>query len=344
MQQDITVFILAAGVIISAFVFAFVNGFHDGCNVLATMVSSRSLSPRYALILGALSEFLGALFFGGAVAKTVGLGILNVQIITLWVVLAATLGAIAWNLITWYRSIPSSSSHALLGGLIGAVVAESFFLNYSSFEAIQWSKVAWVLFILVISAPIGLILGFLFTKLSFFLARGASPKANSVFKRLQILSSFFIGVSHGSNDAPKTMGLIMMALILVRPEKTPSISFIIPGWVLWMSALFLALGVLKVGWRIMRTVGTKLYKVRPIHGFGAQTSASLVIFISSVLGFPVSTTQIVNSAVVGAGSAERPKAVRWLLMKNILLTWLITIPGAAIIAAALYTLMRLITR
>jgi len=342
--EEVTIFIFAGGIVVVAFLFAFINGFHDGCNVLATVISSRSLPSRYALILGASSEFLGAIFFGKAVAKTVGLRILNVELITLWVILTALMGAILWNLITWYWSIPSSSSHALIGGLLGAALAESFFLRSLSSEIIHWPSVGWIFIILFISPPVGLLLGFLFTRISFFLSRGASPRANRVFKNLQVASSFFIGLSHGSNDAPKTMGIILMVLSILSLQKGEKINFVIPNWVVWASAFFLSLGVLKVGWRIMKTVGKGLYRIRPIHGFGAQSGATFVILLSSITGFPVSTTQIVNSSVIGAGTAERPKAVRWNVMWNILLAWVITIPGSAVIAGGLYFLIRSLLR
>jgi len=341
-MAEVMVFILAAGVIAVALLFAFINGFHDGCNVLATMVSSRSLPPRYALILGASSEFLGAIFLGRGVAKTVGLGILNIRFVTLWVVLAALLGAIIWNLITWYFGIPSSSSHALIGGLIGSGLAEAFFLGSHHLEVVNWISLGWIFVVLFISPPVGLLLGFLVTRLSFFLSRGASPKINRVFKILQVGSSFFIGLTHASNDAPKTMGVILMVLCILSLRKGVKVSFTVPGWVVYSSSFFLALGVLRVGWRIMRTVGTKIYRIRPIHGFGAQTGASIIILLSSLTGFPVSTTQIVNSSVMGAGASEKPKAVRWNVTRSILLTWIITIPLSALIAAGIYLLIRVL--
>lgn len=340
-MAEVMTFIFASVVIGVALFFAFINGFHDGCNVLATMVSSRSLSPRYALILGALSEFLGAILLGRGVAKTVGLGILNVRLITLWVVLSALIGAILWNLITWWWGIPSSSSHALIGGLLGAALAESFFLKLSGIQVINWLNVGWIFMVLFISPPLGLLLGFLVTRFSFFLSKSASPKVNKLFKNLQVASSFFIGLTHASNDAPKTMGVILMVLSILSLKKGGNISFNIPSWVVYSSAFFLALGVLRVGWRIMRTLGTKLYRIRPIHGFGAQSGASLIILLSSLTGFPVSTTQIVNSSVMGAGASERPKAVRWSVIKGILLTWIVTIPASAFIAAGIYLLLRL---
>lgn len=273
---ELLILIFASVVIAVALLFAFINGFHDGCNVLATMVSSRSLSPRYALILGASSEFLGAILLGREVARTIGLGILNIRLITLWVVLSALIGAIIWNLVTWWWGIPSSSSHALIGGLLGSGLAESFFLNLSPTKVVNWVNVGWIFIVLFISPPLGMGLGFLVTRFSFFLSKGASPRINRVFKNLQVASSFFIGLTHASNDAPKTMGVIMMSLIIANLQKE-DVSFIIPSWVVYSSAFFLGFGVLRVGWRIMKTLGARLYRIRPIHGFGAQIGASLII-------------------------------------------------------------------
>jgi len=343
MTEAVT-FIFLAGVVAAALIFAFVNGFHDGSNVLATMISSRSLPSNHALILGASSEFLGAVLLGKKVAETVGFKILNLELITLWVVLTAIVGAILWDLITWWWGVPSSSSHALIGGLLGAAIAESFFLKFSSLKVIHWSNVGSIFIVLFISPPLGMGLGFFFTKLSFFFSKGASPKINRLFKILQTVSSFFIGLSHASNDAPKTMGIIVMALSIVSLQIGEKISFAIPGWVVWTSAFFLSFGILKVGWRIMRTVGKRLYRIRPIHGFGAQSGASFVILLSSLTGFPVSTTQIVNSSVIGAGAAERPKAVKWDIMLNIFLAWIITIPASAAIAGGIYSFIRLLIR
>jgi len=332
-------YVLAAAVIIIALFFVFTNGFHDGCNVLATMISSHALSSRYALILGTVSEFFGALFIGKGVARTIGEGILNPALISIWVIFAALAGAILWNLITWWWALPSSSSQALVGGLLGAALIEIFVLGGKMWQVIHWYNIIIILIVLFISPLIGLFLGFILTKLVFFLSRGASPKVNKLFRRSQILSSIFLGLSHASNDAPKTMGIIVMSLMILKICPPSQNTFTIPFWVVAVCAVSISLGVSRGGWRIMRTLGAKLYKIRPVHGFGAQVAASLVIYLSSLTGFPVSTTQIVNSSVMGAGAADRPKAVRWDVIKGIVIGWLLTLPGAGLIAASIYLLI-----
>lgn len=338
-MEYIFVLILATGLVAAALIFVFINGFHDGCNVLATMISSGALSPRYALVLGAGSEFMGALLLGRGVAKTISLGIVNPNLVSIWVIFAGLGGAISWNLITWWWGLPSSSSQALIGGLLGAALVELWVVGGYGWEVIYCYKVGLILLVLFISPVVGLSLGFLFTKLIFFLSREASPRINKFFRRLQILSSVFIGLSHGSNDAPKTMGVIVMSLVILKLYHFPDNNFIVPAWVVLACGVGIALGISRGGWRIMRTLGVKLYRIRPVHGFGAQTASALVIFLSSLAGFPVSTTQIVNSSVMGAGAADRPKAVRWGVIKEIFITWGVTIPGAAGIATLFYLLI-----
>lgn len=338
-MEYIFVLILATGLVTAALIFVFINGFHDGCNVLATMISSGALSPRYALVLGAGSEFMGALLLGRGVAKTISLGIVNPNLVSIWVIFAGLGGAISWNLITWWWGLPSSSSQALIGGLLGAALVELWVVGGYGWEVIYWYKVGLILLVLFISPVVGLSFGFLFTKLIFFLSREASPRINKFFRRLQILSSVFIGLSHGSNDAPKTMGVIVMSLVILKLYHFPDNNFMVPAWVVLACGVGIALGISRGGWRIMRTLGVKLYRIRPVHGFGAQTASALVIFLSSLAGFPVSTTQIVNSSVMGAGAADRPKAVRWEVIKEIFITWGVTIPGAAGIATLFYLLI-----
>lgn len=332
-------YILAAVVIVVALFFVFTNGFHDGCSVLATMISSHALSPRYALILGTVSEFFGALFIGKGVAKTIGEGILNPALISIWVLFAAIIGAILWNLITWWWALPSSSSQALVGGLIGAALIEIFFLGGKIWQVIHWHNIVIILIVLFISPLIGLFLGFILTKLVFFLSRGAAPKVNKFFRHSQILSSIFLSLSHASNDAPKAMGIIVMSLIILKIYTPSQSTFTIPFWIVAACAVGISLGVSRASWRIMRTLGAKLYKIRPVHGFGSQIASSLVVCLSSLTGFPVSTTQIVNSSVMGAGAADRPKAVRWDVIKGIVIGWLLTLPGAGLMAASIYLLI-----
>ena len=335
-------FILASGVVGIALIYAFINGFHDGGNVLATMISSRALSPRYAFIIGAISEFIGAFFFGGAIAKTISIGIVDPYLISIWAIFTGLAGAIIWNLLTWWWGFPSSSSHALIGGLVGAAIIDSFLLKGQIWQVIHWYNLSWILAVLFTSPLIGLSLGFIFTKLMFFIGRGFSPKVNETFKSLQILSSIFIGISHGSNDAPKAMGVIIMCLILLRIYH-PQEGFILPLWIVLICAISFSLGVFKASRRLIRTLGIELYKVKPVHGFISQTTSAFIVGLSSLTGFPVSTTQIVNSSVMGAGAGHRAKAVRWGMVRDILITWLVTIPGAGVIAILLYLLVYWLT-
>jgi len=330
--------IIAAGIVFIGLFFVFTNGFHDGCNVLATMISSRAISPRAALLIGGVFEFIGALFLGKGVAKTLSTAIINPQLISIWVIFSCLGAAIIWNLITWGLALPSSSSQALIGGLLGAVVGELIIKKQSIF-LIHWNNVLWIIIVLLTSPFIGLSLGYIFTRMAFFFTRGSSPKVNIVFRRLQILSSIFLALSHSSNDAPKTMGIIVMSLIILDFYHLPEGSFIVPGWVSLLCALGIALGVSRGGWRIMKTLGARLYKIRPVHGFGAQSASVFVVGLSSFTGFPVSTTQIVNSSVMGAGAADRPRAVRWGKIRDIFIAWIATIPASGIIALLIYFLI-----
>jgi len=311
-----------------ALVFDFLNGLHDSSNIVATMISSRALSPRTALLMTAVAEFCGPFIFGVAVATTIGQDLISPGALTMQAIFAALLSAILWNVITWWAGIPSSSSHALIGGIIGAVGAEAGLL------ALNPRGLGKVLVALFVSPIIGLVAGYLFTKLVFWLARGASPRINWFFKRSQILTSLALALSHGTNDAQKTMGII--ALALVTAGYLPH--FHVPIWVIALSAGAIAIGTAFGGWRLIRTLGGKFYRIRPVHGFSAQLTSASVILGASLLGGPVSTTQVVSSAIVGAGSAERLNKVRWGVAGNIATAWLLTIPCTALTAAALYWL------
>lgn len=327
-------FIFAGLVVAVALIYAFVNGFHDGGNVLATMISSQTISLHYVFIIGAISEFIGAFFFGKAIAKTISIGIVDPYLISIWAILVGLGSAIIWNLITWWWGFPSSSSHALIGGLLGASIIDSFLRNHQLWQVIYWHNLFWIFVVLFISPLIGLSLGFVFTKLMFFIGRGFSPRVNKIFKHLQVLSSLFIGISHGSNDAPKAMGVIIMSLMLLGIYQQKS--FIIPFWVVLICALSFSFGVFRASRRLIKTLGIELYRIRPVHGFISQTGSAFIIGLSSLTGFPVSTTQIVNSSVMGVGAGHRVKAIRWGIIRNIFITWLVTIPGAAAIAIFFY--------
>jgi PiT family inorganic phosphate transporter len=318
--------IVIIALIITALIFNFLNGLHDSSNIVATMISSRALSPSAALGITAIAEFAAPFLFGVAVAKTIGQDIVVPGTVTIEVIFAALLSAILWNIFTWFFGIPSSSSHALVGGLIGAVGMGA------GLRTLQSNGMEKILIALLISPIIGLGAGYLFTKLVFFLAKGASPRINWFFKRSQILTSLALALSHGTNDAQKTMGIIALALVTTGYLT----QFQIPTWVIALSAGAIALGTFCGGWRLIKTLGGRFYKIRPVHGFSTQVTSATVILGAALLGGPVSTTQVVSSAIMGVGSAERLSKVRWGVAGNIAAAWLLTIPATALVAAGLY--------
>ncbi len=315
--------------IVLAVIFDFLNGIHDSSNIVATMISSRAFSPRIALGVTAISHFVAPFIFGVAVATTIGHEVVASEAITINVLLAALISAIIWNLITWALGIPSSSSHALIGGMIGAVAIGA------GFNAIELAGMEKILIALFVSPIIGLFLGFFFTRLVFFLARGASPKINIFFKRSQIVSAIALSLSHGTNDAQKTMGIITLGLVTAGVIP----SFEVPVWVITISAGAIALGTALGGWKLIKTLGGKFYKIRPVHGFSSQLTSAVVILGASLVGGPVSTTQVVSSSIMGVGSAQRVNMVRWGVAKEIMIAWVVTIPATMIMAAGIYWLI-----
>ncbi len=313
-------------VIVMALVFDFFNGFHDSSNIVATMISSGALNPRAALILASVAEFSGPFLFGVAVAGTIGREVVKLDTIPISVVLAMLAAAIFWNVLTYIIGIPSSSSHALIGGLLGAAIVSN------GMGVVLIDGLTKVIVALIGSPILGFFVGWIIMRLVLFLARGASPNINGFFKRAQILTSLALAFSHGTNDAQKTMGVMTMALVIRGAIPT----FEVPLWVIVLSASAISLGVASGGWRLIHTLGGKFYRIRPIHGFTAQTTAASVILGAALLGSPVSTTQVVSSAIVGVGSAERISKVRWQVATNILLAWLLTIPSSAVIGAIAY--------
>ncbi len=309
-----------------ALLFGFLNGFHDSANIVATMISSRAISPTTALIIVGIAEFLGPFLLGSAVAKTIGADIAVAQAITISVVMAALISASVWNLLTWYFGIPSSSSHALFGGIIGAVI-----IGYGV-DSLQQGGIFKISIALFSSPIIGFVLGTIVMKLTLWLAQGATPKANIFFKKIQIPTAVALALSHGGNDAQKTMGMIVMGLVALGYQST----FYMPVWVIAASAAAMAIGTATGGWRIIHTLGGKFYRIRPIHSFSSQFTSGIVIFSASIFGGPVSTTQIVSSAIVGVGAAERKSQVRWGVMSEILVAWVLTIPAAAVMGALVY--------
>lgn len=313
-----------------ALTFDFLNGFHDSSNIVATMIASRALSGQQALTLTAIAEFIGPFLFGVAVATTVGHEVLHDVQIKLSVTMAALVAAIIWNLITWYFGIPSSSSHALIGGMIGAAVIES------GWDAVKMTGLTKVIVALTTSPIIGLTIGFIVMKITLFLARPFPPSINSFFKRSQLVTAIALALSHGTNDAQKTMGVITMGLVSAGVLK----EFHVPLWVIVISAGAIAFGTWIGGWRLIKTLGGKFFKIRPIHGFTAQFTSASVILSASLLGGPVSTTQVVSSAIMGVGSAERLSKVRWGVAGQIVTAWFTTIPAAALMAAGVVIVLR----
>jgi inorganic phosphate transporter, PiT family len=314
---------------ILALIFNFLNGFHDSSNIVATIISSRAMSPELALTLTAVSEFMGPLLFGVAVAKTIGEGLIPPGEVNNAVLLATLSASILWNLFTWFFGIPSSSSHALVGGLIGAISVGV------GIGAVQWAGLVKVLVGLFFSPILGLVAGYLITKLTYFFVRNARPNINGFFRGAQIVTGVSLGLSHGANDAQKTMGII--TLVLLVNGAIPS--FEVPLWVILLSSTAIAAGTASGGWRLIRTLGGRFYKIRPINGFCTQIASAGVILGAALLGGPVSTTQVVSSAILGVGSAERVNKVRWNVAVNIAMAWLLTIPLSALMSALIYLLI-----
>jgi inorganic phosphate transporter, PiT family len=319
--------ILLVVVIATALAFDFTNGFHDTANAVATSVSTRALTPRQAVTIAAVANLAGA-FVTTAVAKTVGKGIIDTNLATQQTILAALLGAISWNLITWWFGLPSSSSHALFGGLIGAGLAQS------GTGSVQWHGIYDKIVIPGIASPIfGFIGAFVLVILIFWVFRWMTPGlANRTFRIGQLASGTWFAFTHGANDAQKTMGVIALALFAHGSID----EFYIPNWVKVAAAVAIAAGTYAGGWRIMRTLGQRVFKMEPVHGFAAQVSAGTTLYVATHFGFPVSTTQCITGAVLGAGATQRLSAVRWGLAGNILVAWVLTIPAAGLVGAACY--------
>lgn len=313
-------------VIILALAFDFLNGIHDSSNIVATMISSRALSPRAALSMTAVAEFSGPLIFGVAVANTIGHEVVAAETISIQVLLAALISAIFWDLLTWYLGFPSSSSHALIGGFVGAVVVAA------GWRAIQFPGLEKILIALFTSPIIGLVFGFFMLRLIILISWTATPRINKYFRQAQLVTALALALSHGTNDAQKTMGIITLALVTGGYLKV----FAVPLWVILLCGLMISLGTALGGWRLIRTLGGKFYKIRPVHGFASQLTSAIVILTASLFGGPVSTTQVVSSAIMGVGAAERLNKVRWGVAQEIATAWLLTIPATALAAAGFY--------
>jgi len=315
---------LVVFVILVALFFDFVNGFHDAANSIATVVSTRVLSPKYAVIWAAFFNFVAAFTFGVGIAKTVGKGIIRPEIVDINVILGGLIGAIAWDLITWYLGLPTSSSHALVGGFAGAAVAK---VGWSALIAKGIIKIGIFIFI----APIlGLVLGFSFMVATLWICRNFAPGVvDKYFRKLQLLSAAAYSLGHGTNDAQKTMGII--AVLLFSTGYLGS-EFYVPTWVILTCHAAIALGTLAGGWRIVKTMGMKMTKLKPVGGFCAETAGAITLFGTALAGIPVSTTHTITGSILGVGSINRLSAVRWGVARRIIWAWIFTIPGSFLIA------------
>jgi PiT family inorganic phosphate transporter len=313
-------------ILLLVLVYGYMNGQHGSASIVATIVSSRAMGPRKALMLAAAGRIIGPFLLGVAVANTIGRDLFDPESVTASVVVAALTGAIVWSIITFWLHIPSSISQALIGGVIGAVLVSA------GWQAIQLPGLLRTLAALFLSPVLGLVAGFWLVRVSYALAASASPRLNIWLKRWQVLMSFLMALSFGANDAQKLMGMLVLGLISTGFMRT----FEVPLWIVAFSAFAISLGTLTGGWRLISTLSGKFYKIRPLHGFGAQTAAAGVMMIAALVGGPVSGSQVIISAIVGAGSADRIQQVRWVVARNILVGWLLTLPMAGLTAAITY--------
>src|SRR5256885_2021187 len=326
-------FWIVVGLILVALFFDYINGFHDAANSIATVVSTRVLSPGKAVIWAAFFNFVAAFVFGTAVANTIGSGMIDIKIVTFAVVFGGLFGAIVWDLFTWWIGLPTSSSHALIGGYAGAAVAKA---GFAAIIPSGWTK---TLIFIVVSPIIGLIAGLTLMTAILWIFRWTPPsRVDRWFRRLQLISAAFFSLTHGANDAQKTMGIIAGVLFAAGYIQT----FDIPFWVVLAAHSAIGLGTLAGGWRIIHTMGSKITKLKPVGGFAAETSAALSILIATQTGVPVSTTHAITGAIVGVGATRRLSAVRWGVAGQIVWAWVLTIPAAFLIAAATYVGLRLI--
>ncbi len=324
------------GLIILALIFDFLNGFHDSANSIATIVSTRVLSPRYAVIWAAFFNFIAFLFFGLHVANTIGKGIIDITAVDQQLILGALSGACIWNLITWYFGLPTSSSHALIGGMIGSALMKS------GTKSLVWAGITKTVAFIFISPIVGLLLGFGLGIIVYWtFHRSAPQKVDHIFRKGQLISAALYSMGHGGNDAQKTMGIIASLLFsagLLGP------TFHVPFWVVIACHTAIAMGTMFGGWRIVKTMGQKVAKLKPVDGFCAETGAAIMLFTSSALGVPVSTTHTITGAIMGIGSLKRVSAVKWGVAGQIIWAWILTIPCSAFISALTYSIASLVHR
>jgi PiT family inorganic phosphate transporter len=316
-----------------ALIFDYINGFHDAANSIATVVSTRVLSPGQAVVWAAFFNFIAAFTFGTAVAKTIGKGMIDLNAVTFAVIFGGLMGAIVWDLITWYYGLPTSSSHALIGGYAGAAVANA---GFSAIIVSGWTK---TLIYIVLAPMIGLTLGLLFAVAIFWIFRRWTPaRVDRVFRKAQLVSAALYSLGHGGNDAQKTMGIIAGVLVTAGYLKT----FEIPLWVILAAHAAIALGTLSGGWRIIHTMGSKITRLQPVGGFAAETAGAASLFLATALGVPVSTTHTITGAIVGVGATRRLSAVRWGIAGRIVWAWVLTIPASAFIGALVFWIVRML--
>ena len=313
-----------------ALIFDYINGFHDTANAIATVVSTRVLAPRSAIIMAAALNFLGAIF-STTVAKTIAKGIVDPHDATQAVVLAALIGAIAWNLLTWRFGIPSSSSHALIGGLCGAAIA------HAGVHSLLWSGIQEKVLVPLVASPLaGFAIGLIVMLLTYLLLARVHPgRIGPVFRRLQVVSAAAMAFAHGQNDAQKSMGIITLALLSGHFVHSSNI----PLWVVISCAIAMAIGTSVGGWRIMHTMGHRIIRLAPVQGFAAETSAAAILFTASHFGMPVSTTHVISGSIMGVGASKRVSAVRWGVAQSMVVAWILTLPAAALVSAAAYWAM-----
>jgi len=327
---------VVGGIILTALVFDYINGFHDAANSIATVVSTRVLSPGKAVVWAAFFNFVAAFGFGTAVAKTVGAGMVDLAVVTYAVIFAGLMGAIVWDLITWYWGLPTSSSHALFGGYAGAAVAKA---GFAAVILSGWTK---TLLFIVLAPVIGMGVGLLvMNSIYFFFAQTPPSRVDRWFRRLQLVSAAGFSLMHGANDAQKTMGIIAGALVTGGYLQMQNGELPIPFWVIMAAHLAIGLGTLSGGWRIIHTMGSKITKLRPEGGFAAETGAAAAIYVATMLGVGISTTHTITGAIVGVGATRRFSAVRWGVARQIVWAWVLTIPAAGAIGATTYWLLNM---
>ena len=325
-----TAFVLVVVVVVIALLFDFVNGFHDAANAIATIVISKTLTPLQAVLLAGVSNFIGYFVFGTAVAKMIGKGVVHVEQVTLPLLLATLVGAIIWNVITWLLGLPTSSSHALIGGLIGSGIAAA------GFTVVFWGGVLKIFLFIFIAPVLGLLGAMIFTTITIWIFRKSTPsKSNPIFKKMQLVSATFASIGHGTNDAQKTMGIIALALYVGNVSssfKTGKID----EWVVFAAYTAISLGTVFGGWRIVKTMGTSITRIREMEGFCANAAAAVVLIGTAHAGIPVSTTHVIGGSIMGVGSVEHAKSVRWITARKILWAWILTIPSSAFFAFMTY--------